>query len=274
MKRLLSPKVCAALVMIAWLAALVSSWGMSAAGARAIGKDTSCSAGDLENVGIRLEMASSLGEVPAILAGKPPSAEKAACIRRGETAVVRADTFFLISYSLLALALFLFVRALRAASGKPSLQGLLLALGVLLALTMAIGDLVENRHLTELLQLGGQNPPPSDQIHGQLTGLKTAAYVKMGALALASLILGALWPSRSRWVLALRFFGFAAAALFVGSMVLDLRQEMLDISGFQLHDWNAAVRGMIAFAAFALAALIHAIATVADRKPYSEGAKS
>jgi hypothetical protein len=252
MKRLRSPKVCAALVMIAWLASLFSFWGMSAAGAEAIGTDTSCSVSDLDGVGVRLEMASQRDEVLAILGGEPPSPAKADCIRRGEAAAVRADTFFLISYSLLTLTLFLFVRALRASSARPALLGILLTLGVLLALTMAIGDLVENHHLTELIRLAGQEPPGS--FAGHLPDLRIAAYVKMGALALSAALLGALWSSRSRWVWLLRLLAFGAAAVFTYGMVNE--------------DWQIAVRGMGVFAAFALAALIHAIAVAVDREAY------
>src|SRR5215213_7734656 len=264
MKRLQSPKVCAALIMIAWLATLTSYWGMEVARGKAIGGDASCSGEDLEGKAVQLEMVSKADdEVLKTLIGNEG---KAPCIRGRLAKVIAADYLFIPSYSALTLAFFLFVRSLRA--GQPSLQNLLVALGVLLALTMAIGDIVENGHLLQLIKLAGQESLP--QIDAEfLSDLKTAANVKMGALALASLILGALWPSRSRWVLALRLFGFAAAALFAASMVLDLRKEMLDIFDFQIRDWNAATDGMIAFAAFTLTALIHAIATMADREQYS-----
>ena len=264
MKRLRSPKACAALVMIAWLATLVSLWGFGVAGRRAIGDDPSCSMGDLQNRGVRLELASDAGEMRDILNGDPFQAE---CIRRGEAGtVIFGDSFFLVCYSLLVLALFLFVRALRPSSGRA-----LAAVGVLLALTMAAGDVVENLHLLRVIQLAGEPDPPLDAIAAQWFGLKTAAYVKMGALALATVVLGALWPSRSRWARVLQLFGFAAAALFVAAMVLDLRKEMLDIFGFQIRDWQAAVLGMTAFALFAFGALIHAAVTAAD--PAGEGAR-
>jgi hypothetical protein len=260
MKRLRSPKACAALVMIAWLASLVSLWGFDVAGNRGIAErePRNCSVKeDLQSKSVQLEMASGPDDVLAALNGDP---DKADCIRRGETAeVAYADTFFLAAYSLLILALFLFVRALR-----PSLSLVLLVLGVLLALTAAVGDLVENLHLLDVIRLAGAND--RDGIGGLLPGLKTAAFVKMGAIALASLVLGALWP-RSRWAWVLRLSGFAAAALFVLAMLQD--QNLLGTLKIPMEDWETAGLGMIAFAAFAFAAVIHAVAAMADREQYS-----
>jgi hypothetical protein len=276
MKRLRSPKVCAALVMIAWLASLVSLWGFEVAGNRGIAQSEqkNCSVKDLKAKSVQLEMASDRDDVLTTLNGDSAKAE---CIRRGKTAeVAYADSFFLVTYSLLTLALFLFVRALRMPPASPDNSSLaLLALGVLLALTMAIGDFVENRHLIEVIRLAGEANPPLDQIDGQLPGLQMAAFVKMGALALSALILGALWPFRSRWVWMLRLFGFAAAALFIAAMLLDLRKEVLEISCMrQVEDWEVAGYGMIAFAAFAFTALIQAVATMADGEQYAGDSKS
>ncbi len=255
MEKLRSPKACAALVMIAWLATLVSFWGFGVAASKAIGENASCSVADLEGKAVQLEMASTSADALAILNGDPVKAE---CIRRGETAVVTyADSFFLVCYSLLTLTFFLLVRAL--SSGRSTLQRILLALGVLLALTMAIGDLVENLHLTEVIRLAGEKVPDGGEIDSKLPGLKAAAYVKMGALALSTVVLGALWPSRSRWVWVLRLLGFAAAALFILAMLQD--QNLLGTLEIPMEDWETAGRGMLVFALFALAALIHAVAT-------------
>lgn len=233
---------------------MISLWGFGAVGSKAIGDDKSCSAKDLENNGIRLAITSKPNEVLEILNGDPTNPARAACIRRGETAmVVCADSFFLVFYSLLTLALFLFVRAL--SSGKPCLQGVLLNGGVFLALTMAIGDFVENRYLTELIQLAGQSLPPPERIAEKLPNLRVAAYIKMGALVLSAALLAALWPSRSRWLWVLKLLGFAAAAVLTYGMM----------SG----EWKVISCGMYVFAAFWLAALIHATAVAVGPEPSS-----
>ena len=258
MERLRSPKVCAALVIIAWLASLVSLWGFGVAGIRGIAKSRLkyCTVEDLEHKSVELELAERPNEVDSILNGDP---DKADCIRRGKTKeVAYADSFFLVSYSLFTLTLFLLVRALSA--GRPAFQTVVLILGAALALAMAIGDLVENLHLIEVIRLAGLPGPPLDRIAALLPGLHRAAYVKMGALALSAGLLAGLWPAGSRWVLLLRLLGFAAAAVLARGMVKESADAIGD--------------GMTAFFVFWLAALIYAIATVADRKPYSEGARS
>jgi hypothetical protein len=239
MHRLRSPKICAALVMIAWLASLIAVWGMAAAGSEAI-KDTSCDSKDLQNRSVQLEMAGSPAAVSAVLDGDPA---KAVCMRAGVAAQVEADYVFIPAYSALALALFMFVRALRLET-KGQRGTLLLLVGVLLCLTMIGGDVFENLQLTSIIEQADLSRLPI---------LRVAAYVKMGALALASLILGAVWTSASgsRLVWLPRLFSFAAAALFLAGMIGK--------------DWQLASRGMAAFAAMSFAGLIHAVAVAVGR---------
>lgn len=271
MKRLRSAKACAALVLIAWLASIVSLWGFGAAANQAIQErePKNCSVKDLQDKSVRMELAGDAGEVVEILNGDK---EKADCIRRGKTAEVGyADSFFLAAYSVLTLALFLFAGALRK---SPGLFRALLGLGILLAAAMAIGDLVENRHLVEMMELAGKAVPPLDRIGALLPGLKTAASVKMGAVALATLLLAALWPSRPRWTWLLKLFGLLSTALFAGAILLDQRREHLEWRCWEVLDWEIASAGMAAFAAFALAAVIHAVTTMADRQTYQGDPKS
>ena len=193
-----------------------------------------------------MEMASGAQEVVDALEGGD-------CIRRGKIAeIAYADSFFLVSYSLLILFLFLFVRAL-AASPRAYL-----ILGIVLALATAAGDLVENIHLVKMIRLAGEAGPPLGRIDALLPGLKTAAFVKMSAAGLSTLILGLLWPARSRWVWVPRLLGILTAALFAGAMLLDVFDNALD--------WKLAGDGIGAFALFAFSAVIHAVATLVDRE--------
>jgi len=253
MHRLRSPKVCASLVMIAWLASLIALWGMTSAGSAAI-KDGSCNSKDLQNKGLQLEMADSPAKALPVLNG---DSKKAGCIRAGVAAQVEADYLFIPAYSALSLALFLFVRAIRLAS-RGEEGTVLLILAVLLVLAMVGGDVTENRQLTPIIELAGKAQPPENLIGERLPLLRAASYVKMGALALAAAILGALWTSASgsRLVWLPRLLGLATAALFLSGMIGE--------------SWQLAAAGMAAFAAFGIAGLIHAIAVAVGRGETSD----
>ncbi|HEV8579169.1 MAG TPA: hypothetical protein VGX68_08800 [Thermoanaerobaculia bacterium] len=251
MAELRSPKVCAALVMIGWLASLIAFWGMTVAGRDAVAGDKSCGAKDLQSRGVRLEMAATAPKALDVLNHEPA---KAACIRRGAAAQVKADYLFIPAYSLLALSLFLFVRALREElSGRMSvLQKVLPAAGVLLVLAMLIGDVVENLHLTEVIRFAGLKPPEEAGIAGQLPALRAASSVKFAALALSAGLLGVLWSSKtgSALVWVPRLIGLAAAAVFLYGLIRG--------------EWEPVSWGMTVFAALGLAALIHAVAVATD----------
>lgn len=257
-ERLRSPKVCAALVMITWLAAVISLWGFEASGSRGIGDDKSCSADDLQGIGVRLEMAADAQEVDEILYGNPPNQARGDCIRKGETALVaHADSFFPVAYSLFTFALFLLLS--RLLHINLFLRVVLLVLGTALALIMGTWDFIENRHLIEVIRLAGQSPLPESAIDAKLPDLHRAAYVKMSALAVSAVVLALLWPLLSRWTVVLKLLGFAAALV----LAYGMKEKSPDIVGI----------GMVAFAAFWLAALIHAIAVAVDpvSQPVQEG---
>lgn len=243
MKRLRSWKLCAALVIIAWLATLVSLWGMLDAGRRAVTPQEGCQPKDLQNIGLRLEMAGSPGDALKILNGDPI---KAACLRSGAAAQVRADYLFIPAYSGLILALFLFVRAFWIAPPreKGSIGWALLTLGLFLAAAMLVGDVVENLHLTKLIKLAEADQQLPKPLFDRLG---FAGQLKWGALAASALVLALTWTARSPRLLVWvpRLLGLAAAALF--------------ITGLVRTDWKIVSSGMIALAAFWLAALIHAV---------------
>lgn len=246
MKRLRSRRFCAALVIIAWVASLVSIWGMQEAGRRAVAPLKTCKPADLQGIGLRLEMARGSAEAQKILdGGESGDPRKAACLRSGMAAQVHADDWFIPAYSGLVLALFLFVRACWIAppwERKAAGWGLL-ALGVVLALAMAIGDVLENRQLEAMIRADGSSV---------LTALHNAGAVKWGALAASALLLALLWRSKpsSRLVWVLRLLGVTAAALLIAGLVRSDPQIV-----------NA---GMGALAAFWLTALIHAIAVAVE----------
>jgi hypothetical protein len=248
MKKLQSRKLCAALVIIAWLATLVALWGMLDAGRRAVTPLKSCTPKDLRGLGLQLEMAPSAEAALNLLNG---DAAKAPCLRSGMAAQIRADNLFIPAYSGLTLTLFLFVCALRIPpSGKRrSLGRGLLALGLLLALAMSAGDVVENLRLHSMIELAKSGQPLPD---AAFEGLIWAGRLKWGALAVSALALALAWTSRSfvrlAWVL--RVLGLTAAALFIAGMALPR---------WQVVNWGMAVLG-----AFWLAALIHAIAVAVE----------
>jgi hypothetical protein len=248
MRRLQSRKFCAALVIIAWLATLVSLWGMQDAGRRAVTSEKTCTSKDLRNLGLRLEMASSPDDAMGLLNRDPV---KAACLRSGLAAQVRADRLFLIAYSGLVLILFLFVRALWIAPPRErsSVGWGLLGVGLLLAAAMLAGDVIENRHLIQMIEQARSNQPLQAPAFSRLV---FAGGLKWGALAASALLLAVSWisqPSR-RLVWVLRLLGVAAAALFIAGLVI--------------HDWQIIGAGMAALSAFWLAALIHAVAVAIE----------
>lgn len=257
MKRLRSRKFCAALVIIAWGATLVSTWGLEDAGRRAVtpakASDLSaCELRDLKGMGLQLEMAGPHDGALQVLRGDENSdARKAACIRSGIAAQIRADYLLIPAYSGLTLALFLFVRALwMAPSGeRKALAWGLLALGLLLALAMLVGDVLENRQLTAMIDRVESDPRMPDEL---FTALRYAGSVKWGALAASALLLALWWKSRlfPRLVWVLRLLGLAAAALLIAGLVRS--------------DWEIVNYGVYTLSTFWLTALIHAVAIAVE----------
>lgn len=259
MEKLRSPQVCAALVMILWLATLIAFWGMAAAGRGAIQGDTSCTSKDIENKGIQLEMTSKAEKALKVL--NAPGKE--ACIQRSVMAQVHADYIFIPGYSLLTLALFLFVGSMRK---TPAWFWGFLAAGLLLAAVMAFGDVRENFELERIVHAAGGSEPRVDLIQARLPALQHYAFLKMSALALSAVLLSVLWTPRPLppvvWVL--RLFGFAAAGLFVAGMAMALKERP---EGTSPEAWQLAFRGMVVFFFFWLSALVHAVAVAVGPEP-------
>lgn len=258
MRRLQSRKFCAALVIIAWLATLVSLWGMTDAGRRAVtpepSKPRSCKPRDLQGMGLQLEMASSAATARDLLTGHGITDTRAACIRKGVAAQVWADYLLIPAYSCLTLALFLFVRTVRIRSQQTqkALGWGLLVPGLVLAAAMFVGDVFENLQLTPLIDLAESNRTLSN---ARFDLLRKAGYLKWSALATSSLLLALLWDSRSfpRLLWLLRLLGVTAAALFIAGLVKT--------------DWQIVNAGMGVLGALWLAALIHAVAVAVETEP-------
>jgi hypothetical protein len=122
-------------------------------------------------------------------------------------------------------------------------------LGLLLALTMFVGDVLENRSLTAMIDLVKSGLRIPDEL---FTALRYAGDVKWGALAASALLLALLWKSRlfPRLVWVLRLLGLAAAALLVTGLVRS--------------DWQIANWGIFTVSAFWLTALVHAVAIAVE----------
>lgn len=241
MKRLSSPKACAAVVIICFLAVLVSLWAMTDAGRKAVAAASGeavaasdkCVPKDIEG---RVAQLQKSEEVPAVLDND--------CIRGGVEAQVHADLGFLIAYSALTLALFLFVRALRGGGWA------LLVVGALLSLAMAAGDVFENHHTLDLLsrvEEGSSTAAP-------LKLLQYGGWLKWGALVLSAAVLGALWPLSRRLAWAPKILALASAAVI--------------LAGLALPGWKTLAASVYVLGFFWLAALIHAVAVMVDREQY------
>jgi hypothetical protein len=174
-------KHLATLVIVAALATIVTAAGIPKAAEKAIGDSHACRASDLKNAMVPLE----LGKGKDFLLGKSPRAE---CLLAGLGAMLDADNFFLVSYSLLNLFLFLFLAGAVRLLWSP----LWCFTGVALSATMLVGDWLENRALylwiTQASRAAGRGaaafpmPPP--------WFLGPATTGKWMALAVSSLLVG------------------------------------------------------------------------------------
>jgi hypothetical protein len=177
--------------------------------------------------------------------------DKGDCLRRGMAAQVRADDLFIPAYSLLTLALFLFVRVfwIMPPRDNKTAGWILLTLGIVLAAAMATGDVIENLHLTRMIDLAAQGQPLPKP---EFDRLGLAGQLKWGALAAASLLLGLTWTATRFRTLAWipRFLGLATAGLFIAGLVIP--------------KWTVVNAGVGAQALFWLAAVIHAIAVAVE----------
>ncbi|HWM93276.1 MAG TPA: hypothetical protein VN493_21110 [Thermoanaerobaculia bacterium] len=237
MDNLQSAKIRAALVMIAWLATVASLWGMTAAGRRAIEKDTGCEAKETRNRVVQLQKESAEDEVLAALSKE--------CVRRSVKAQVVEDFLFLLAYGALNFVLFLFAGTLRGAGRALAL------LGLLLAIAMAAGDAFENLRALDVIGLVEQGAS-RQEIQEPLRLLRSGALVKWGALALASALLGMLWP-RARFSWIPRLLGLGAAVAVA--------------AGLMAESWEGLAGSMAALAAFWLAGLVHAVAVAVTVEP-------
>lgn len=280
-----SPKFCAALVLIAWLASLIAVWGMAAAGHGAVAGDKACLPGDLKGLALQLELVSSPDEALQVLTGKAlagscnpcqkvpwlcgaqqarAAAEekpgRAACIRKGLAAQTTADFLFIPAYSALSLALFLFIATFWDAASprqhRPLLSWTILALGLLLALVMAVADVRENFQLQAILHIAQTTSPAAESAIGErLPALKAATTLKWGALALSAALLAVFWRSHasSRLVWLPRFFGVATAAAFA--------------AGLTVCGWRLVGIGMAGLFLLWLLGLVHALAVIVAPEP-------
>lgn len=128
-----------------------------------------------KGLGLKLELASSRQEALALLDGAP---------RETLNRSINVDYGFLVAYSILNAALFLFLRAL-APAGSWLRHPAFVAVGLILAALMLVGDAVENQQMQAC-------------IHETISGpflLAVFARMKWLALGVASLLLGAAFVS-------------------------------------------------------------------------------
>jgi hypothetical protein len=128
-----------------------------------------------KGLGLKLELARSAEEAQELLKDGPLTTLNKS---------IKVDYGFLISYSFLNAALFLFLRGL-APAGSWLRHPAFVAVGLVLAALMLVGDAVENQQMQAC-------------IHGTLSGpflLAVFARMKWLALGVASLLLGAAFLS-------------------------------------------------------------------------------
>ncbi|HEV7503719.1 MAG TPA: hypothetical protein VGS07_02290 [Thermoanaerobaculia bacterium] len=233
-------KILAAALMIAFLATLVSSFGIPAAARQAVKAPPAraCTFEDLDKKMLPLELGCPL---PSVLQG---NSKRALCILHGFDEMLDADTLFLISYSALNLTVFLFLVA--AGRARPAL--IWLFVGLLLTLGMLLGDLAENHFLRELIKLA-RNPDPRAQaaaMPGLESLLKYATSTKWLSLAVAGLLLSLIYLAEERFFLRIVSLPAFGTAVLVS---LGLSKQ----SPWMIN------QGMAMLATLWLGALIHAV---------------
>lgn len=185
-----SRKRAAAFVMIAGLATLLGSWGITQAGEKVrTGSGWECDAMDLERVALPLELADDAAEVGAVLGAAPEP-----CVREAGRAMVARDWFLIPSYGFLVAAMLLMLASLRLSSSGQWWAGL--GAGAVLAAVAMAADVVENLLLLRLLAPPGAPAPALDST---LAALRAATTAKWGALAVAAAVAAILWVWRPRW---------------------------------------------------------------------------
>lgn len=193
-------KIWAAFVMISFLALLLATWAMEAAGRRAVGPP--CRLEDAQAKWTPLEVHPPLEGLAQALG------EHADCESKALRAKLMADPLFLSSYGALNLFLFLFL-ATRVWT-KRWLVPVLVAGGALLAVVMVGADLWENAELRGWLD--GALPPAD--------GPLLPSVVKWLALGAAGALGGVAYLTAPRWWGKLpALAGFVALALFVRGLL-------------------------------------------------------
>jgi hypothetical protein len=163
-------------------------------------------------LGLRLELASSRHEARSLLEGAPLEALNCS---------IGVDYGFLISYSLLNAALFLFLRGLSSAGSWLRHPAFIVA-GLVLAVLMLVGDAVENQQIQACIHA----------FPGTYSGAFLLAFfarMKWLSLGVASLLLGAAFLSlpwgANGWLSWIVLAAYVAAAFFSFQGVLASEPE-------------------------------------------------
>lgn len=185
-------------------------------------------------------------------------AHKVGCVLAALWADLHADFAFLLSYSLLVFAIFGFLAspAEHSPQSSPTGHRWLLAAGAALSTAMLLGDALENHTAFRLLELA---EPAKRALFGgafeeALPAMTTITSVKWAALALSSLLIGAVYllrwlPDRRR--------PLAALALLLP--VLSVPVAFFFFRALAHGDPTLLAKGMTWLMYFWIAILLHAV---------------
>ncbi|HSS51594.1 MAG TPA: hypothetical protein VLX28_21835 [Thermoanaerobaculia bacterium] len=201
-------KLFAAAVMVAFLATTISVIAINKAGQRAIeAPSPACQVGDLGMLSLEQ------GKSPVSV----DNPKKALCVLAGLKEELYADDVFLLSYSALNLAFFLFLAA--TMRFRAAVQWALIGVGLFLAVTMLCADFRENQIFLQWIHQaqGALATAPAGSLPSGPA--IEATQIKWSALAVASALLGLIYllnPSRMAKLVALPALG--SAAILVASL--------------------------------------------------------
>lgn len=245
-----SRKLVAAMVLGAFMVMSIAYWAIGRAGSRVQASRPECFSVEPEaDVAWRLGLAATPQALLDLLGrAAGPEGEAAECRHEMIRAQVEADSAFIVGCSLLLVAFFVFAGSLR---GSPRWIFALLAAGIPIAGIFAYADFHENREVLQAVHAASLDslasmPRPERLFH--------FVAIKLGALALASLVLGILWtsPKVSRWV----YLPKAGALLAGGALLVAIFSR----------GWLGPGAGMALVACWWIAGLCHAIAVAVSPK--------
>ena len=243
-------RLWAVIVLLAGIATILSGRGLGAATEEALRRNH-CEGVHPGWSMLQLELGVP---VPALQGN---DAHKVGCVLAALWADLHADFAFLLSYSFLVFAIFGFL-ASPAEEGAPATPGSrwLLAAGSALSTAMLLGDALENHTAFNLLELAepGKRALFGGAFEEALPAMTTITSVKWSALALSSLLIGAVYLFR--W---LRDWRRPLAAPAVLLPLLSLPVAFFFFRALAHGDPVPLAHGMTWLMYFWIAILLHAV---------------